>query len=239
MGQKSKIEWTETTWNPITGCTKISSGCANCYAERMAGRLKAMGQKRYSNGFELTVHDDVFYQPLTWKKPQVIFVNSMSDLFHEDVPDSVIMEIFQVMNKTPQHTYQILTKRSDRLLNLSPDLNWTSNIWMGVSIESQRYLKRIHDLQRTHAKLKFLSIEPLIGPIARLNLDKLDWVVVGGESGPNARPMRKEWVDCIKDICILDRVPFFFKQWGGKNKHRTGRLLDGKTWDEMPNLVTG
>jgi protein gp37 len=205
----------------------------------MAGRLKAMGQKRYSNGFELTVHDDVFYQPLTWKKPQVIFVNSMSDLFHEDVPDSVIMEIFQVMNKTPQHTYQILTKRSDRLLNLSPDLNWTSNIWMGVSIESQRYLKRIHDLQRTHAKLKFLSIEPLIGPIARLNLDKLDWVVVGGESGPNARPMRKEWVDCIKDICILDRVPFFFKQWGGKNKHRTGRLLDGKTWDEMPNLVTG
>lgn len=236
MAQKSSIEWTESTWNPITGCSKISPGCKFCYAERMAKRLKAMSSENYINGFKLTLHEHVLELPLTWKKPQTIFVNSMSDLFHKNVPLVFIQKMFEVMNKAHWHIFQILTKRSDRLLELNNKLTWTENIWMGVSVENQDYTFRIDDLRKTDAHTKFLSIEPLIGQITKLNLNNIDWVIVGGESGPGARPMKEEWVITIKDICKNSGVPFFFKQWGGVNKKKNGRLLEGRTWDEMPEI---
>ncbi len=231
MGE-SKIEWTEMTWNPVTGCTKVSKGCQNCYAERMAKRLKAMRNPSYENGFELTLHSNLL--PFKWKKPRIVFVNSMSDLFHEDIPINFIKQVFDIMNKTPQHTYQVLTKRSARLINLSSNLDWTENIWMGVTVESEEYISRIEDLSNTDAKVKFLSLEPLLSAIPHMNLDKIDWAIVGGESGPGARPMLKKWVLEIKEQCENYQVPFFFKQWGGTNKKKAGRILLGQTWDEMP-----
>ena len=234
MSTKSKIEWTDSTWNPLTGCTKISPGCQNCYAERMAKRLKAMGKDKYKNDFSLTIHEDVFNQPLTWLRPQNIFVNSMSDLFHENVPTECILKIFNVMSQAHWHRFQVLTKRSERLAKLEGSLQWTSNIWMGVSVENQDYAYRIDDLLKTKAYIKFLSIEPLLGPLNKLNLSGIDWVVVGGESGPGARPLKAEWVQNIRDYCLNKKVPFFFKQWGGVNKKKNGRELDGRIWDEMP-----
>ncbi len=238
--KKTKIEWTESTWNPVTGCTKISDGCLNCYAERMAKRLKAMGQLNYKNGFELTIHPNSLELPLQWKKPQMIFVNSMSDLFHKKVPVTYIKKVFDVMNLAEWHTFQILTKRADRLLKLSSKLNWTQNIWMGVSVENKDCLNRIDDLRRTDAKTKFISFEPLLGPLPKVNLREIDWVIIGGESGPGARYMNPKWVTNLRDQCIKQKVPFFFKQWGGVNKKKTGRLLNGRTWDEMPKpeLIT-
>ena len=239
MATKSSIEWTESTWNPITGCTKISPGCKHCYAERMAKRLKAMGSPNYADGFKLTLHEHVLELPLTWKKPQTIFVNSMSDLFHKNVPLEFIQKVFDVMNKTPWHTYQVLTKRSDRLKELNKELIWGKNIWIGVSVENQEYTYRIEDLRNTGAYIKFLSNEPLIGPIRKLKLKNIRWVIVGGESGPKARPMNEEWVLDIKDQCKEAGVPFFFKQWGGTNKKKAGRILEGRTWDELPILKAG
>jgi len=235
MGSNSGIEWTESTWNPVTGCTKISPGCKHCYAERMALRLRSMGQRNYVNGFELTVHPHSLSIPLRWKSPQRIFVNSMSDLFHKDVPSDFILKAFDIMTKADWHRYQILTKRSERLLELDTKLPWAPHIWMGVSVESPDYAFRIEDLRKTNAHVKFLSLEPLLGPLSNLNLDDIDWVIVGGESGPGARPMLKDWVLDIRDQCVRAKVPFFFKQWGGINKKRSGRQLDGRTWDEMPH----
>ena len=234
MALKSSIEWTESTWNPTTGCTKISPGCKHCYAERMALRLQAMGQPNYVNGFKLAVHDDVLELPLRWKKPQVIFVNSMSDLFHKDVPAAFIQRMFDVMRRAHWHRFQLLTKRSDRLASLSKQLDWPGNVWMGVSIENDDYTFRIDHLRNTGAKVKFLSLEPLLGPLPNLDLTGMDWVIVGGESGPRARPMNPEWVMDLRDQCQKARVPFFFKQWGGVQKKKAGRILDGRTWDEMP-----
>ena len=234
MGAKSSIEWTESTWNPVTGCTKISPGCDHCYAERLALRLQAMGQPNYADGFRLTVQEHMLELPLRWKLPQVIFVNSMSDLFHKDVPAEYIQRVFDVMRRASQHRFQVLTKRSQRLARLSSTLNWQPNIWMGVSVESQDYTFRIDHLRETGAHIKFLSLEPLLGPLTHLNLEGVDWVIVGGESGPGARVMRSEWVLDIRDQCKDAGIPFFFKQWGGTNKKKTGRLLDDRTWDEMP-----
>lgn len=234
MAAKSAIEWTESTWNPTTGCTKVSPGCANCYADRMAKRLRAMGQPNYRNGFCLTVHEHVLELPLRWNTPQVIFVDSMSDLFHKNVPTEFILHAFDVMNRADWHQFQILTKRSNRLLQLNDLLPWAPHVWMGTSVENDHYTHRIDDLHRTDALVKFLSLEPLLGPIADLPLEDIDWVIVGGESGPGARPMEKAWVIDIRDQCIRNGVPFFFKQWGGVNKKKAGRLLDGCTWDQMP-----
>jgi protein gp37 len=235
---KSHIEWTESTWNPVTGCTKISPGCKHCYAERMAGRLQAMGQANYQNGFQLTLQEHMLELPLKWKKPQTIFVNSMSDLFHQDVPLEYIQRVFAVMNQAHWHRFQVLTKRSQRLLELHQEVNWTPNIWMGVSVENADYTFRIDDLRQTGAAIKFLSIEPLIGPLPqRMNLKGIDWAIVGGESGPGARPMEESWVLDIQKQCQKAGTAFFFKQWGGVNKKRTGRLLQGRTWDEMPRLA--
>jgi protein gp37 len=238
MAGNSAIEWTEATWNPVTGCTKISPGCKHCYAERLSNRLQAMGQRNYANGFELTLQPHALEIPLRWKKPQTIFVNSMSDLFHKKIPVEYILRVFDVMGQANWHRYQILTKRSDRLLELSPRLPWQSNIWMGVSVESQKYTFRIDDLRQTQAHVKFLSLEPLLGPLSNLNLKGINWVIVGGESGPGARFMDKNWVLEIRDRCLEAGVPFFFKQWGGTNKKRSGRELDGRTWDGMPILPT-
>jgi len=235
MASKSSIEWTESTWNPVTGCTKISLGCKNCYAARMAIRLRAMGQPNYANGFDLTIHKHTLELPLRWKKPQTIFVNSMSDLFHEDVPADFILQVFDVMRRTHWHRYQILTKRSDRLLELEPILAWEPNIWMGVSVENSEYTYRIDNLRQTHAKIRFLSIEPLLGPISDLYLSGINWVIVGGESGPRARPMDEEWVVSLRSQCSKAQVPFFFKQWGGTRKKKSGRTLMGRTWDELPH----
>lgn len=230
----SSIEWTEATWNPVTGCTMISPGCAHCYAERMANRLKAMRNRNYKNGFDLTLQPHMLDVPLRRKKPQMIFVNSMSDLFHEGVPVEYVQRVFEVMNRANWHTYQILTKRSNRLLQLDPVLDWGKNIWMGVSVENEKYIHRIDDLRKTGAKTKFLSVEPLLGPLPKLKLRKIDWVIVGGESGPGARPMDPSWVTGVRDQCLRANVAFFFKQWGGVFKCRTGRELEGRTWDEMP-----
>ena len=236
MALSSSIEWTESTWNPLTGCTKVSPGCANCYAERMALRLKAMGNPNYTNGFNITMHENVLELPLRWGKPQTIFVNSMSDLFHEDVPEQFIFRVFDIMRRADWHCFQILTKRSSKLIDLSPRLQWMPNIWMGVSVEDARYTFRIDHLRRTGANIKFLSLEPLLGPISRLNLEGIDWVIVGGESGPRSRKMKESWVIDIRNQCQEAKVPFFFKQWGGTNKKKTGRKLEGRTWDEMPLL---
>jgi len=235
LGLRSAIEWTESTWNPVTGCTKISPGCKHCYAERMARRLQAMGQKNYANGFDLTLQDQAVELPLRWKKPQTIFVNSMSDLFHEDVPVDFIKRVFDCMKRAHWHRFQVLTKRSGRLASVGGELEWAPNIWMGVSIELDKYSSRASDLRRTGARVKFLSLEPLLGPLPSLDLSGIDWVIVGGESGPGARPMDQRWVRDLKDHCAHAKVPFFFKQWGGVVKSRTGRSFDGRTWDEMPD----
>lgn len=237
MAQASSIEWTETTWNPVTGCTKISPGCANCYAERMARRLQAMGQSNYVNGFNLTEQPHMLGLPEKWTNPQTIFVNSMSDLFHRDVSTDYIHQVFAVMNRANHHRYQILTKRSQRLMRLSPELPWRQHIWMGVSVEEESYTFRIDHLRDTGAHVKFLSLEPLLGPLHGLNLGGIDWVIVGGESGPHARPMRTEWVLDIRDQCLAAHVPFFFKQWGGTRKKANGRKLEGKIWNQMPATV--
>jgi protein gp37 len=234
VAQRSGIEWTESTWNPVTGCTKISPGCKHCYAERMAERLQAMGQRNYRNGFELTLQPRMLELPLQWKKPQRIFVNSMSDLFHEDVPLPYIREVFGVMRRASWHRFQVLTKRAERLEHLSAQLDWSDNVWMGVSVESDAYRSRIDHLRKTNARVKFLSLEPLLGPLRALNLNGIDWVIVGGESGPGARPLEPHWVVELRDQCRKAATPFFFKQWGGTNKKRTGRLLEGRTWDELP-----
>jgi protein gp37 len=234
LAHASSIEWTDSTWNPLTGCSKVSPGCRNCYAERMALRLRAMGQPRYAKGFRLTLHEDLLEQPLTWKKSRVVFVTSMSDLFHEDVPLGFIKEAFRIMKKANWHIFQIITKRAQRLREVAPQLHWPENVWMGVSVENQYYTNRIDLLRAVDASVRFLSLEPLLGPLPSLNLDAIDWVIVGGESGPGARPMKKEWVVQIKERCIEEDVPFFFKQWGGINKKKIGRLLEGRTWDEMP-----
>ena len=234
MAQNSTIEWTEATWNPVTGCTKVSPGCKFCYAERMALRLKAMGQPRYRDGFKVTLQDDLVELPLKWRQPRTIFVNSMSDLFHRDIPTEFIQRCFETMRKASQHTFQVLTKRPERVLELAADLPWPSNVWMGTSVENADYVWRIHELQQVPAAVRFLSVEPLLGPIPRLPVSKIHWVIVGGESGPGAREMKPEWVQQIRDRCQRYEVPFFFKQWGGVKKSQTGRILDGRTWDEYP-----
>lgn len=234
MSAKSPIEWTESTWNPVTGCTKISDGCKNCYAEKLAKRLQAMGQANYKNGFKLTLQPEMLERPLEWKKPQSIFVNSMSDLFHKDVPLDYIQKVFGVMAKADWHNFQVLTKRSERLKEFNNKLNWRPHIWMGVSVENQKVIHRIDDLRKTDAHIKFLSIEPLLGSLSNLDLTGIDWVIVGGESGPKARPMKEEWVLEIKAQCDEQNIPFFFKQWGGVRKHKTGRTLLGRTWDNTP-----
>lgn len=234
MADSSHIEWTDATWNPVTGCSKISPGCKFCYAERLARRLKAMGQKNYRNGFEVTLQPQMLEHPLRWHQPRRIFVNSMSDLFHEDIPASFVIRVFEVMRRARWHQFQVLTKRSERLLKLNRRLNWGPHIWMGVSVESQKYLYRVDHLRETGASTKFLSIEPLLGPLTDLDLSGINWVIVGGESGPGARPMNPDWVRQIRDHCIRAQVAFFFKQWGGVFKTRNGRHLDGRTWDEMP-----
>ncbi len=236
MGMNSVIEWTQSTWNPITGCTKISEGCRHCYAERMARRLKAMGQPNYANGFRLAIHEHVLQLPLTWKRPQMVFVNSMSDLFHESIALSFIQKVFEVMCVARHHTFQVLTKRSERLLELDRLLPWPDNVWMGVTVESADYTPRIHHLCRTGARVRFLSIEPMLGAIPDVDLTGIDWVIVGGESGPKARPMRASWVREIRERCAVSGTPFFFKQWGGVNKKKAGRKLDGRTWDEIPRI---
>ncbi len=233
----SKIEWTESTWNPVTGCNKISPGCKNCYAERMAKRLKAMGQSNYLNGFRLTMQPHMLSLPLRWKRPQTIFVNSMSDLFHKDVPFEYVQEVFAVMKQAYWHRFQVLTKRADRLEHLSPLLDWAPNIWMGVSVENQKYVPRIDQLRRTGAQTKFISLEPLLGPLKDLDLSNIDWAIVGGESGFGARRVSPNWVTSIRQQCQDAGVAFFFKQWGGVQKKRNGRELEGRTWDEMPRDV--
>jgi protein gp37 len=234
MASNSHIEWTDATWNPVTGCTKISPGCKHCYAERLAHRLQLMGQANYRNGFRLTVQPHMLEVPLRWKTPKRIFVNSMSDLFHKDVSADYIKKVFAVMARADWHQFQVLTKRSERLQELSPALPWPAHIWQGVSVENEDYLGRIDHLRASGAAVKFLSLEPLLGPLPKLNLRGIDWVIVGGESGPGARTMRTEWVIDIRDQCIRQGVAFFFKQWGGVQKSKTGRRLEGRTWDEMP-----
>lgn len=230
----SKIEWTNTTWNPLTGCSKISPGCKNCYADRMSKRLQAMGVEKYRNAFRLTTHISSLDEPYAWKKPRMVFVNSMSDLFHKDVKLSFIKKVFSVMNENPMHQFQVLTKRSERLLEVSSELKWTKNIWMGVSVENRDYKYRIKHLQKVPAKVRFLSVEPFLGPLGRTNLRGIHWVIVGGESGPRARGMDAAWVREVRDQCIEKDIPFFFKQWGGVQKKKTGRTLDRRTWNEFP-----
>ena len=234
MATRSAIEWTETTWNPVTGCTKISQGCKFCYAERMSRRLQAMGVEKYRGGFSVAVHESTLGEPLKWRRPRLVFVNSMSDLFHESVPSAFIEAVFDVMNRASRHSFQVLTKRPRRVVELNRRLRWTPNIWLGTSIESERWIARLALLKGTGARTKFLSLEPLLGPLPDLSLEGIDWVIVGGESGPGARPMQADWVRAIRDNCVTVGVPFFFKQWGGVFKKRTGRTLDGRTWDQMP-----
>lgn len=234
MAQTTKIEWTQSSWNPVTGCTKVSRGCQNCYAERMARRLKASGQKRYRNGFRVTLQKDIVELPLRWKKPREIFVGSMTDLFHKDIPFDYLQTIFKTMEKAHWHIFQILTKRADRLAELYKRLPWPDNVWMGVTVESSKEIGRIKQLQKIPAAVRFLSMEPLLGSIPEFPYDGLDWVIVGGESGPKARPVENRWVVEIRNQCLKNNIPFFFKQWGGFNKKKNGRLLEGKYWDEYP-----
>ena len=225
------------TWNPVTGCTKISQGCKHCYAERMARRLEAMGSDRYRNGFNVTLHPDLLDVPRRWRQARIVFVNSMSDLFHDDIPLAYIQRVFATMQDCPHHTFQVLTKRSERLAELAPLLPWPNNVWMGVSVEDARVIHRVADLQTVPAAVRFLSLEPLIGPLDALPLEGIHWAIVGGESGPRARPLRKEWVTSIFRQCRAARVPFFFKQWGGVRKDLTGRELNGRIYNEMPGTL--
>ncbi len=234
MGDNSAIEWTDATWNPVTGCTKVSPGCKNCYAERLALRLQAMGNPRYRRGFEVTLHEDQLDLPLRWKLPRRIFVNSMSDLFHDVISDQFIVRAFEVMARARWHSFQILTKRAERLRELAPRLPWAPNIWQGVSIEASGYVDRIECLRAVPAAVRFLSLEPLLGPLPALQLKNIHWVIVGGESGPGHRVIRPEWVREIRDQCLAADIPFFFKQWGGRTPKAGGRSLDGREWDEMP-----
>jgi protein gp37 len=236
MAEKSTIEWTNSTWNPVTGCDKVSAGCAHCYAERFAERFRGVPRHPFKQGFDLKLWPDRVELPLSWKTPKVIFVNSMSDLFHKDVPLKFIQKVFATMKEAHWHTFQVLTKRAERLEELSPKLSWAPNIWMGVSVESDRFTYRIDHLRKTKAHIKFLSLEPLLGPLPNLKLKGINWAIVGGESGPGARPMDGSWVLEIKRQCIKSKVPFFFKQWGGVWKKRNGRLLEGKTWNQMPKM---
>jgi protein gp37 len=246
MASNTSIEWTEATWNPVAGCSIISPGCTNCYAMRLASRLEAMGQTKYRGTTRKTggrakwtgrinLDQKALGVPKSWRTGRMIFVNSMSDIFHEDVPKEFVQQIFAVMKETPHHTYQILTKRAERAEALSADLPWTANIWLGVSVETTEYQWRIDHLRRTRAAVKFLSLEPLLGPLDALDLSGISWVIAGGESGPNARAMPVEWVRSIRDQCGAAGVAFHFKQWGGVVKKKTGRVLDGRTWDELPN----
>ena len=234
MSVSSKIEWTEATWNPITGCTKCSAGCEHCYAATLAKRLKAMGNVRYKNGFEVTVHRDLFTRPLEWKKPKMIFVNSMSDIFHEKISDEDILQLFEIMNKAHWHTFQVLTKRPDRLVDLSSQINWTPNIWMGVTVENTCALERLAKLKRCGAKIKFVSAEPLLESINQIDLNGIDWLIVGGESGAGCRPLEKKWVIELRDIAKRSNTPFFFKQWGGFHHSQAGSELDGVEYKEYP-----
>lgn len=247
MAQKSDIEWTDATWNPTTGCDRTSPGCDNCYALTLAKRLKAMGVDRYQNdgdartsgpGFKLTMHEDLIEAPYRWKNPRLVFVNSMSDLFHDDVHEDFIQRVFTVMAETPRHTYQILTKRTKRLTRLAPNLDWPPNVWMGASVETASYRFRIDHLREVPAAVRFVSAEPLLRPLGRVDLDGVDWVIVGGESGPRARPMDVAWGRDLRDQCVAQGVKFFFKQWGGRTPKAGGRELDGRTWDDMPIPAT-
>lgn len=237
MAGLSKIEWTESSWNPVTGCTKVSPGCLHCYAERMALRLQAMGNRNYLNGFQVTTHEAALGTPERWRTPRMIFVNSMSDLFHEDIPDDFIQRVFAVMNRVDRHVFQVLTKRSDRLMELAPRLAWTKNIWAGVTVESRDYLNRLDDLKKVPSSVRFVSFEPLLGLIENADLSGIDWVIVGGESGPGARPMKKEWAISLRSACLSQGIPFFFKQWGGVNKKKAGRELEGQTWSQIPDFI--
>ncbi len=239
MATSSTIEWTQSTWNPLTGCTKISAGCQHCYAERLAKRLRAMGQPNYANGFVLTTHEHTLALPATWKKPQLVFVNSMSDLFHRDVPLDFIQRTIAAMRQAPQHVFQVLTKRSERLLELDTKLDWPSNVWVGVTVENAACAIRLDHLRMTHAPVRFVSAEPLLGPLPVLNLEGIDWLIAGGESGPGARPVQEQWILGLRDQCLRAGVAFFFKQWGGSRRKKNGRLLEGRTWDEMPALPNG
>lgn len=236
MSIDSGIEWTDATWNPVTGCTKVSPGCKHCYAERLAHRLRAMGNRRYARGFVVTLQPDQLTLPLGWRRPRRIFVNSMSDLFHEAIPDEYLRRVFDVMATAHWHVFQILTKRSARLAAMARDLPWSANVWQGVSVENARYTSRIAQLREVPAAVRFLSVEPLLGPIPRLPLVGIHWVIVGGESGGGRRPVDPAWVRDLRDQCIAARVPFFFKQWGGRTPKAAGRVLDGRTWDEMPRV---
>ena len=240
MAESSAMEWTDATWNPVTGCTKISPGCDNCYAVRFSERFRGVPGHPFETGFDLTLRPERLSQPFSWKRPRMIFVNSMSDLFHDDVPINYIRQVFLSMRRANWHQYQVLTKRAERLMKLDAagELLWAPQIWIGVSVESENYLYRIDHLRQTRALVKFLSIEPLLGPLPKINLRGIDWVIVGGESGPGARPMEEAWVKGIRDQCLKANVRFFFKQWGGVFKKKTGRELEGRTWDEMPQLVT-
>ncbi len=230
----SRIEWTETTWNPVTGCAKVSPGCKNCYAERMAHRLQAMGVPAYRNGFQPALHEERLGDPLRWKKSRLVFVNSMSDLFHRSVSPDFLRNVIEVMRQASWHQFQTLTKRSKRLANIAQSFDWPANVWIGVSVETQHFMGRIDDLRRVPAPIRFLSLEPLLGPLPNLDLDGIDWVIVGGESGPRARPIEEDWVIDIRNQCLARGVPFFFKQWGGLNKKRNGRRLEGKIWSQWP-----
>ena len=236
MSQLSRIEWTHSSWNPVTGCSRVSAGCQHCYAERMAKRLQGMGVAKYANGFEVTVHPDVLEDPLKWKKPRLIFVNSMSDLFHEKIPVAYLRQIFDVMRRADWHIFQILTKRAERLARMAPRIDWPPNVWMGVTVESDRFVHRVDHLRETGAAIKWLSMEPLLSAVPDMGLTGIDWVVVGGESGPGARLMKKEWVVDVQRQCREQNVHFFFKQWGGVNKKKTGRRLNGRFYDAMPSL---
>jgi len=238
MSEKSSIEWTDSTWNPVTGCTKVSPGCNHCYAETFAERWRGIPGHPYEQGFDLRIWSNRLDQPLSWKKPRNVFVNSMSDLFHDKIPLSFIKQVFDVMGKASWHTFQVLTKRAERLSNLAQQLPWPKNVWMGVSVESADYLWRINHLNKVPAKIRFLSVEPLIGRVGAIDLKQIDWVIVGGESGPGSRPMDPEWVEEIRDQCLRKNVPFFFKQWGGVQKKKTGRVLNGRTWDDMPASIS-
>ena len=231
---RSAIEWTESTWNPVTGCTKVSPGCKHCYAERMANRLQAMGQPNYRCGFALTMHEHALELPLTWKAPQTVFVNSMSDLFHDDVPDEFLTRVFEVMRRASWHTFQVLTKRAERLADFGTAFDWPPNVWMGVSVETRKYLHRLDCLRQTGAKIRFASFEPLLESLGPVDLHGIQWAIVGGESGPGARRMEPDWGLELRDQCVAAGVAFFFKQWGGPNKKKAGRLLEGRTWDEVP-----
>ena len=237
MAGLSKIEWTEASWNPVTGCSKVSPGCLHCYAERMALRLQAMGNKTYCKGFQVATHEALLSVPERWRSPRMVFVNSMSDLFHEDVPEDFIHKVFSEMNRVDRHVFQVLTKRSKRLIEMAPRLDWTNNIWAGVTVESSDYLNRLDDLRTVPSSVRFVSFEPLLGSIENADLSGIDWVIVGGESGPGARPMQKEWVTPLRSACLSQGIPFFFKQWGGVNKKKAGRELDGRIWSQTPGSM--